>query len=154
VRKTLHVRAPIEDVFALWSKPEAFPRFMTHIQAVRRNDGYSYWKVTGPLGTAIEWGAEVTRLEPNRLIAWRSLEDSDVKHAGTVSFAPSGDGKTEVRIQLSYHPPGGIVGHALATLLGVGPKKQLDDDLLRFKSLLETGKATGLGEPVKRDQLV
>ena len=154
IRKTLHIQAPPGEVFALFNKPDVFPRFMTHVRAVRRDgDRHSHWKVTGPLGTSFEWGAEITELEPDRLIAWRSTDGSDVANEGRITFTPSGDGKTDVQVQLSYHPPGGVVGHAIATVFGVGPKKQLDDDLLRLKSLLETGKATGLGEPVRREEL-
>jgi uncharacterized membrane protein len=152
VRKTLHLRAPVDQVFALWADPEEFPRFMTHVLGVRRaGEGRYQWTVTGPLGASVSWAAEVTEIEPERLIAWRSVDGSGVQNTGRVTFAPK-DGGTEVQIQLSYCPPGGLLGHALATLLRVGPKKQLDDDLLRFKSLLETGKATGRGGPVTREQ--
>jgi uncharacterized membrane protein len=41
----------------------------------------------------------------------------------------------------------------VAALLGADPKQQLDDDLLRLKSLLERGKATGREERVTRDRL-
>jgi uncharacterized membrane protein len=152
VRKTLHLRAPIDQVFALWSDPEKFPRFMTHVLGVRRAGERRYqWTVTGPLGASVSWDSEVTELEPERLIAWRSLDGSAVQNTGRVTFMPK-DGGTEVQIQLTYCPPGGVLGHALATLFGVGPKKQLDEDLLRFKSLLETGKATGRGDAVTREQ--
>ena len=36
----------------------------------------------------------------------------------------------------------------VAALLGADPKRQLDDDLLRLKSLLERGKASGHEERV------
>jgi len=36
----------------------------------------------------------------------------------------------------------GALGHAVAALLGADPKKQLDEDLLRLKSLLEREKAS------------
>jgi uncharacterized membrane protein len=42
---------------------------------------------------------------------------------------------------MSYTPPAGVVGHAVAKLLGSDPKSQLDQDLMRLKSTLETGKA-------------
>jgi uncharacterized membrane protein len=46
------------------------------------------------------------------------------------------------------------VGHAVARLLGADPKRELDDDLLRFKSLLETGKAKGRNGPVLRSDVL
>jgi uncharacterized membrane protein len=44
-------------------------------------------------------------------------------------------------VRLSYHPGIEAVGHALAALLGVDPKRQLGDDLLRMKTFIETEKA-------------
>lgn len=40
---------------------------------------------------------------------------------------------------MSYNPPAGVLGHAVAELFGVDPKHEMDDDLLRMKSLIETG---------------
>jgi uncharacterized membrane protein len=47
-----------------------------------------------------------------------------------------------VDVRLAYNPPAGAIGHAVAMLLGQDARHQIDDDLLRFKSLLETGKTT------------
>jgi hypothetical protein len=43
---------------------------------------------------------------------------------------------------MTYNPPAGLLGHGVAALLGADPKRALDDDLLRFKSLLEHGRTT------------
>jgi uncharacterized membrane protein len=39
---------------------------------------------------------------------------------------------------MSYNPPGGAVGHAIARLLGRDPKQEMDDDLMRMKAFIET----------------
>ncbi len=75
-----------------------------------------------------------------------------VENAGIIHFEEAGGGRTRLDIRLSYNPPAGAIGHAFAKLLGADPKKQMDDDLLRFKSLMELGKATG-HETVTRDEL-
>ncbi|MCP3137699.1 SRPBCC family protein [Pyxidicoccus xibeiensis] len=153
LHKDLTVNAPVEEVFAFWSAMHNFPRFMTHVDEVRVGpEGRSTWKVRGPAGTHFEWDAIVTKRIPNRLLAWRSVEGTLVKNAGVIHFEPTPNGGTRVDIRLSYNPPAGAVGHAFAKLLGADPKKQMDDDLLRFKSLLERGKATG-HETVTRDQV-
>jgi len=41
---------------------------------------------------------------------------------------------------MRYGPPAGVLGHGFAKLLGVDPKTELDEDLMRLKSFLETGK--------------
>lgn len=153
VRKTIHVRAPLEEVFALLSAFETFPRFMTHVREVKRlEDGVFRWKVAGPGGAPFTWDAEITHYVPNQVVAWRSRPGSSVKSNGVIRFERTGDG-TKVDIRLTYDPPGGLLGHGVARILGVDPRKEMNDDLLRFKSLVELGKATG-HQRVTRDEIV
>lgn len=153
LQKDITVNAPVEEVFAFWSAMQNFPRFMTHVDEVRvGEEGRSHWRVTGPAGLRFEWDAVITQRVPNRLLAWRSVEGTAVENAGVIHFEPTPRGGTRVDIRLAYNPPAGAIGHAFAKLLGADPKKQMDDDLLRFKSLLERGKATG-HETVTREQL-
>jgi uncharacterized membrane protein len=49
---------------------------------------------------------------------------------------------------MRYEPPGGRLGAALAKITGQSAEKQLADDLLRFKALMETGGVpTNEGQP-------
>jgi uncharacterized membrane protein len=137
VQKTLSVDAPIDQVYAFWSRLENFPRFMRHIREVRNlGAGRSHWVVSGPAGIAVEWEAETTRAIPNRLIGWRSVPGSTVAHEGTIHLQENPDGSTRLHIQLCYHPPVGVVGHAVATLFGADPKHEMDEDLARMKLLI------------------
>jgi uncharacterized membrane protein len=52
-----------------------------------------------------------------------------------------------------YNPPAGVMGHAAASLLGSNPKQAMDEDLVRFKSLLEQGKTTAEGATVTRERV-
>jgi uncharacterized membrane protein len=103
-------------------------------------DGRSHWKVAGPAGTVAEWDSITTRLDFNDRIEWSTVEGSAVEHVGRIKLEPFGNG-TRVHVQMSYSPPAGVVGHAVAKLFGADPKSQLDQDLMRLKSALETGKA-------------
>ena len=90
--------------------------------------------------------------EPGKLIAWKSLDGADVDTAGSVHFRelPGGHG-TEVRVEMKYEPPAGKVGALIAKLFGEDPARQIHDDLLRFKQLMETGEiATTAGQPSSR----
>jgi uncharacterized membrane protein len=139
IQKTLHVNAPVEHVFAALTNYENFPYFMRNVRHVRSHpDGRSHWSVAGPAGTTVEWDAETTQLEPNELIAWRSVRHAMVQHSGSIRFQ-SENGGTCLEIRMSYSPPAGILGHGVAKLFGVDPKRELDEDLLRLKSYLETG---------------
>jgi uncharacterized membrane protein len=155
VQKTITVHAPVEEVFALLREFRNFPRFMSHVREVRVSDGgrRSHWVVEGPAGVPVEWDIEITRQEDNRLLAWRSLPGASVPNAGMAKLEPLPDGKTRVTVRLSYNPPAGAIGHAVAHLFHKDPKAVLDDDLLRLKSLLEVGKARGREGQIKREDL-
>jgi uncharacterized membrane protein/uncharacterized protein YjbJ (UPF0337 family) len=141
VRKTIDIRSPIDDVFAAWADYRNFPRFMSRVREVRDlGNGRSHWVVEGPTGAPVHWNALVTRYGPNEVIAWRSEPGAVVQHSGIVHFRPNPDGSTHVSVQLSYNPPGGALGHGVAWLFGADPKHQLDEDLMRMKTFLETGR--------------
>jgi uncharacterized membrane protein len=141
VQKHLTIDAPVQAVWALWEDYESFPRFMTNVREVRRSQsGRSHWTVTGPLGTRLSWDAEETRRVPNQLLAWKSLPGATVQHAGVVRLEPVVDDRTRVEVTLSYNPVAGAAGHAVASILGADPKKRLDEDLMRMKTLLEKGR--------------
>jgi uncharacterized membrane protein len=141
LQKTVTINAPVSTVFDFWSNFENFPRFMTHVREVRssRVDGQSHWTIAGPANVPIEFDAVVTRLVPNELIAWKTVEGATVAHAGIAHFEPDQTGGTRVHIRFSYNPPAGAIGHAFAMLMGDDPKSMMDDDLARMKTLIETG---------------
>jgi uncharacterized membrane protein len=65
-----------------------------------------------------------------------------VHHTGFVRFDENWDGSTRVAVQMSYVPPAGALGHAMAQLFGVDPRQAMHDDLMRLKSLLEEGRTS------------
>ena len=140
LQKCIDVAAPVEQVFEAFSRLERLPELMTHVREVHvRGDGTSQWVVDGPAGRAISWEAVMTRLEPDRLIAWRTLPGSVVDHSGLLRFEPT-EGGTRIIVTMSYTPFGGALGHAIARLFGTDPKSELNDDLMRMKVFLETGR--------------
>jgi uncharacterized membrane protein len=130
-----------DEVYRFWRNFENLPRFMRHLQTVNDlGDGRSRWKASGPAGMEVEWEATIIADVPGEVITWRSLEDSDVDNAGAVRFerAP-GDRGTIVKVNIQYNPPAGVLGATVAKLFGEEPEQQLDDDLRRFKQVLEVG---------------
>ena len=102
-----------------------------------------------PAGRTVEWDAVLYNDIENQMMAWRTLPGSEVDHAGSVWFkdAPAGRG-TEVKVELNYNPPAGIIGAALATLWGKDPGQQIQRDLHRLKQILEAGEVpTTAGQP-------
>lgn len=153
VQKSIMISRPREDVYRFWHDFENLPRFMKHLESVQvHGDKRSHWVARGPAGKRVEWDAEVIADQPNELIAWRSLEGADVENSGSVRFesAPGGRG-TIVRVEMEYLPPAGVVGALVAKLFGEEPAQQVEEDLHRFKQLLEAGEIiTTEGQPAGR----
>jgi uncharacterized membrane protein/gas vesicle protein len=136
---SIHVAAPRETVYNLWSNYENFPHFMSNIQKVQDlGNGRSHWVVNGPAGTVIEWDAVLTESKFPEVLAWKTEPNSPVQHQGKVRFDPENSG-TRVQVQMDYAPPAGVIGHAVAALFNGDPKKQMDEDLMRMKTFIETG---------------
>jgi uncharacterized membrane protein len=144
VQKTINVDAPVAQVFGFWIDFQNFPRFMHNVKAVEVYEDRSHWTVAGPAGVPVHWTSELTNIIDNKLIEWRATRDSPVKHEGCVQFEAIGgnlSGHTRVTVKLRYVPPAGAFGHAVATLFGADPKSEMDADLMRMKSMIETGRA-------------
>jgi uncharacterized membrane protein len=133
-------RAP-DEVYRFWREFRNLPRFMEHLESVEEfTEGRSHWVAKGPAGMTVEWDAMIVADEPGRVITWRSLENSDVDNAGAVRFEPAaGERGTLGKVNIQYNPPGGAVGATVAKLFGEEPEQQLDDDLRRFKQVMEVG---------------
>jgi uncharacterized membrane protein len=138
VEKTFFVHRPAEELYRTWRNFENLPHFMKHLESVEvRGDRSSHWIARGPMGSRVQWDAEIINEHENEMIAWRSLAGSDVDHAGTVRFRRL-PGGTEVRISLEYDVPGGALGAAIAKLFHEEPSQQIESDMMRFKHLMET----------------
>lgn len=156
LRKSIHVHAPTAHVFELWSRLESFPRFMQHVRSVvvnAKEPARSRWEVDGPMGFPIHFETVTTRVVPGREVSWTTVPDQPVEHTGSVRFEPVSGG-TRVEIFLSYRPPGGAIGHAIAHILGWDPKARIDDDMIRMKALLEDGQTRAHGERVSARDLL
>jgi uncharacterized membrane protein len=146
VEKTITLHAPLEDVLELFTNPANLPRFMRHVKEVRRiGDDRWRWTVTGPRGMPREWEGFLDRLIPNEEVSWKSVEGVSAGKESSVVFETTAPGVTRLTIRLRYWPPGGLVGHEIARLLGDDPERELDEDMLRLKSLVEVGTGSSLG---------
>lgn len=141
IKKTITIGKPAEELFAFWRNFQNLPQFMRHLVSVEIIDTTrSRWTAKAPAGRTVEWEAEIINEKPNELIAWKSLPGADVANAGTVLFtrAPGNRG-TIVTVELDYAPPAGPLGAMIAKMFGEEPGIQVDEDMHRFKQLMETG---------------
>ena len=150
VEESVTINRPVLEVYRFWRNFENLPRFMDHLEAVTViDDERSHWVAKGPAGTKVEWDAIIHNEVEDELIAWRSLPGAEVNNAGSVHFTPTPDGTgTDVRVVLSYEPPAGMVGVAVAKLLGEEPSKQVADDLRRFKQVMDSGDVAAGARPI------
>jgi len=150
VEKTVTINKPVAELYQFWRNFNNLPHFMKHLQSVTvLDERRSHWVAKAPLGTNVEWDAEIIDEQENHLIAWASVEGADVDNSGFVRFQPAtGNRGTEVKVVLEYNLPGGAIAAALAKLFGEEPEQQIGDDLHRFKQLMEAGEvATTEGQP-------
>ncbi len=141
VGRSVTIRKPKAELFAVWRDFARFPEFMEHVEAVTpKPDGTSHWKIAGPAGSTVEFDAEIVEERENKLIFWRSVEGADIRNSGRVTFrdAPADRG-TVVDLEIAYDSPGGMLGRQLARIMQREPNTQARRDLKRFKQLMETG---------------
>ena len=149
------IDAPADELYRAWRDLERLPSILTHLERVRRIDERrSHWVARAPrvAGGRVEWDAEIVRDEPGVAIAWRSLPESEVQTAGEIRFQQAlGHRGTIVHVALDYRPPGGRLGALVATLTGVGARRQVREDLRAFKRRIETGEPITIeGQPAGR----
>jgi uncharacterized membrane protein len=142
IREAVTVALPASELYALWRNLENLPRYMSYVESVEVLDARrSRWTVNGPAGHHVTWDAEIINEVPGVVLGWRTVDDSEVVHAGSVRFREARPGQTEVVVHLQYDPPAGRAGAFVASLFGKNPAAQVREDLRRFKQAMEAGEA-------------
>jgi uncharacterized membrane protein len=146
VGRSVTINRPRSELYAFWRDFTNLPTFMHAIASIRPTGSKrSVWTVKAPAGQVVTLETEVTVDVENESIGWHSVEGSQIKTAGMVSFkdAPADRG-TIVTAEIGYEPPGGDVGRLIGKLFRAEPNIQARHELKRFKMLMETGEiATG-----------
>jgi uncharacterized membrane protein len=142
VERTVTVQRSPDECYRAWRDFESLPRLLPgyHVSVTPIGPGRTRWVVGGPGGLRASWEAELTADEPGRLIGWRSAPGSSVDIAGSVRFDPAPGGRgTEIKVIVTYAPPGGKLDAASAALAGGGGDRLVREALRRFKQVVETG---------------
>lgn len=150
LEKSIAVNRPTVECYYVWRDFQNFPRFMSHLESVHPlSDTRFHWIARGPGGDRVEWDTDILIDRPGQILAWQSVDDAEVQHAGVVRFDPAPHGRgTLVKVEMQYRPlPGGL----LDRMFGAESAGQMEDDLRRFKQLVETGEiATTEGQSAGR----
>lgn len=142
VGRSVTIARPREELFAYWRDFANLATFMENVEQVQPvgGDGHNVWTLRAPAGRTVDVETEIVREEPGQLIAWRSVEGSDIDTEGRVTFTDApGERGTQVSVRIAYKPPGGELGRVIAKMFGREPEVQARHDLRRFKMLMETG---------------
>jgi uncharacterized membrane protein len=138
IRTVLTINAPRKFVYDTWRDLENLPGFLKHIKKVTVTDDiHSHWvlKTSGKI-PIVEWDAEIIDQEDGRELSWRSLPGSMIETAGKINFADTLDA-TQVFIMITYRPPAGYIGSAIARFLNPTLKKFIEEDIVKFKNYVE-----------------
>ena len=138
----LEVNASAQQCYAWWRGLTNLPQILPDVESVTAQAGrtdVTHWKVSGPLGKSVEWDAKIVEDLPGQKIAWASIESSglDVKNSGAVRFDDHG-ATTGIEVSLSYDPPAGLLGDAVARLFA-DPQDKVEKALNAFKATIEQG---------------
>ena len=142
VGRSVTIRKPRDELFAYWRDFSNLAGFMENLEAVEASgsDGIWTWKIKAPAGKTVDVKTEITDETQDERIAWQSVEGSDIETRGEVRFADApGDRGTRVGLVMSYDPPVGALGRAVAKMFLREPEVQARHDLKRFTMLMETG---------------
>lgn len=145
---------PPDEVFAFYRDFENLPRFMKDLKEIRVLDNKrSHWVVQIKGDLTAQWDAEIISERKNEMIAWKSVEGSEVETSGAIFFyrAPADLGTT-VSLSLDYAIPGGKLAELITMVTGDNPSELAFINLRRLKAYLETGEIpTTEGQPSGRD---
>jgi hypothetical protein len=115
-----------------------------HVRAGEDSAGHGVEHRTGGGPTRVRTAITIRRPEDEvrqafRDFEWSSFDPAELERSGDVRFAAApGDRGTEVHLDHEPAATGGIVGATLAKAVGKSPDQAINDDLRRFKALLET----------------
>jgi len=136
------VKAPVHQVYALFTHFNDFPKFMSFVKEVTYYDEQrSHWVVQ--VGGEYEWDAVNEDWIIDNQLGWRST--NGLKNSGRVKFRSLGPERTSVDVYLQYVPPTGTLG-GLGEALGMGAYFDaiLQKDLTNFARMVEEAPAGAL----------
>jgi uncharacterized membrane protein len=138
--RTVTIHRPRYEVYEFCRDFSNLPRFMEHVEKVNQDGDIIHCTIRAPAGMTVTLDTRITEDRPGELIAWRSVEGSDIRTEGKLILrdAPAGRG-TIVTAIVAWVPPAGELGRQLAKLLGGKPEVQPRNEFKRLKTLMETG---------------
>jgi uncharacterized membrane protein len=131
----IDVDVPVSTAYNQWTQFEEFPRFMEGVDEVKQlDDTLLHWAVT-VAGRRAEWDAKITQQEPDRSIAWESVDGRHVRGVVTFEAIDGQAARTRIRLAMSYAVDG--PAEKAGAALGLDDRR-VRGDLERFRDLIES----------------
>lgn len=147
IERDVEVNAPRSVVYNQWTRFEDFPRFMEGVERVEQLDDQHVRWVAKIAGAQREWDSEITRQEPDDVIAWVGFGEAD--HMGVIEFDDLSDDRTRVTVRVDWEPQG--AAERVADTLGI-VERRIAGDLDRFAHFIEErGVASGWRGTIPED---
>ncbi len=138
-----NIKAPNNEVWAVWSDLEAMPLWMSWIESVKTIDqsvktlpDLTEWTLAAN-GFRFKWKAQINeRIEAEKL-KWESIGGLPTK--GSVHFYTNKEERTIVKLSVTYELPRVLAPLMEANILGGMVTNELQANIDRFKALVESG---------------
>jgi uncharacterized membrane protein len=140
VRRCITIGRSQAEVYEFWARPEKLRQIFPGIESIAALSGGRWlWRMQPVGSNQVSFETESIKNEPPTLMSWKSVVESPVEHAGSVTFreAPAGRG-TEVLLTTSWIGKGSISQLGIP-LLAKGTGWYSSEALRRSKQLIETG---------------
>jgi len=126
-RRSVIVKAPVDDVYEKWSRVEDLPKFITPLRNVQRMDETRFYYTWDRNGSERRGIFQILLRVPGRRIAWGAMSNGLM--SGVVCFEPRPHQETEITLKVrSIFAPSSL-------------SRRVKEYLGNFKRLVENGKA-------------
>jgi uncharacterized membrane protein len=146
IENVIEVDVSASNAFAQWTRYEDYPKFMENVLEVKEDvPNTLLWRAKRD-GREVEWHSEVVAQEADRKISWRDTDGPG--NTGMVMVHAVDDTHSRVQIVINSHPH---IAPDEAADAELKMMQRLEEDLARFKALVEHPEATpfGPGSPGK-----
>ncbi len=138
---TSNIKAPVQEVWSVWSDLESMSLWMTWIESVKTVDqetttlpDLTEWTLAAN-GFRFKWKAKITERIESEKLQWESIGGLPTK--GCVNFHQEQNNITIVKLTISYELPKVLARLMEANILGGMVTSELQNNLDRFKDLVE-----------------
>ena len=137
IQQAVEVNVPVHVLYQQLSRFEDYPQFLDNVERVQQIDDTLLHWTTKMANRPVEWDASITKLDPDRCIAWHDASgwNSDCR----IEVQPTGDNSSKAVFTMEAEPgqfPGLVAGDRADEM-----QHQLADAMEKLKDFVEGKRA-------------